>query len=81
MNWVYLPVTKHMYDRSNNIFKILFHNFYSIGIEKELNLAPLNPSYFKEIHKAGVQSSISPSANIGYLRNCYIDLLRYDRLT
>lgn len=81
MNWVYFTRTKHIYDRSNNIFKILFHNFYSIGIEKELNLTLLNPSYFKEIHKAGVQNSISPSANIDYLRNCYIDLLRYDRLT
>lgn len=68
-------------DTLNDAFQILLSNFYSGTQDKELNLKLLNPSYFKEIHNLKTKKSINPYANTSYLRNCYIELIRYDRLT
>ena len=68
-------------DTLNDVFQILLSNFYSGNQDKELNLKLLNPSYFKEIHNLKTKKSINPYTNTSYLRNCYIDLIRYDRLT
>ena len=68
-------------DTLNDVFQILLSNFYSGNQDKELNLKLLNPSYFKEIHNLKTKKTINPYANTSYLRNCYIDLIRYDRLT
>lgn len=68
-------------DTLNDVFQLLLSNFYSGNHDKELNLKLLNPSYFKEIHNPKTKKSINPYANTSYLRNCYIDLIRYDRLT
>lgn len=68
-------------DTLNDVFQILLSNFYSGNQDKELNLKLLNPSYFKEIHNLKTKKSINPYTNTSYLRNCYIDLIRYNRLT
>ena len=75
MNWL-------KFDSSyNNLFKNLHQEFYSTEYVKELNLTLLNPSYFRNIHNEKTKRSIDPHSNTKFLRNCYIDLIRHDRLT